>query len=82
MIYPTFIRSTATGAAFAVARIGAILGPMLAGYLIYIDTPLDMIFILGALPMLAAGAACFMLDKSITPDAAREMASRSALARH
>jgi AAHS family 4-hydroxybenzoate transporter-like MFS transporter len=82
MIYPTFIRSTATGAAFAVARIGAILGPMLAGLLIYIDTPLDMIFILGALPMLAAGAASFMLDKSITPDAAREMASRSALARH
>ena len=26
MIYPTFIRSTATGAAFAVARIGAIMG--------------------------------------------------------
>ena len=82
MIYPTFIRSTATGAAFAVARIGAILGPAIAGFLIYIDTPLDMIFILGALPMLAASTACFMLDRSITPDAAREMASRSALARH
>lgn len=82
MIYPTFIRSTATGAAFAIARIGAILGPMLAGLLIYLETPLDMIFILGALPMLAAGAACFMLDKSITPEAAREMASRSAFARH
>jgi MFS transporter, AAHS family, 4-hydroxybenzoate transporter len=82
MIYPTFIRSTATGAAFAVARIGAILGPMMAGYLIYIKTPLDMIFLLGALPMLAAGVACFMLDKSITPESAREMASRSALARH
>lgn len=82
MIYPTFIRSTATGAAFAVARIGAILGPMIAGFLIYLDTPLDLIFLLGALPMLAAGAACFMLDRSITPDAAREMASRSALARH
>jgi AAHS family 4-hydroxybenzoate transporter-like MFS transporter len=82
MIYPTFIRSTATGAAFAVARIGAIIGPAFAGYLIYIDTPLDMIFILGALPMLAAGVACFFLDRAITPEAAREMASRSALARH
>jgi MFS transporter, AAHS family, 4-hydroxybenzoate transporter len=82
MIYPTFIRSTATGAAFAVARIGAIIGPAFAGYLIYIDTPLDVIFILGGLPMLAAGVACFFLDRSITPDAAREMASRSALARH
>ena len=58
------------------------LGPMIAGFLIYIETPLDMIFLLGALPMLAAGAACFVLDKSITPEASREMASRSALARH
>jgi AAHS family 4-hydroxybenzoate transporter-like MFS transporter len=83
MIYPTFIRSTATGAAFAASRIGAILGPLLAGLLIYLDTPLHMIFILGALPMLASGAACFLLDRSITPEAAREMASRSpSLARH
>jgi AAHS family 4-hydroxybenzoate transporter-like MFS transporter len=83
MIYPTFIRSTATGAAFAVSRIGAILGPMIAGLLIFLETPLHMIFILGALPMLASGAACFLLDRSITPEAAREMAARSApLARH
>jgi AAHS family 4-hydroxybenzoate transporter-like MFS transporter len=82
MIYPTSIRSTATGAAFGVARIGAILGPMIAGFLIYLGTPLDRIFILGALPLLAAGAASFMLDKSITPESAREMAARSALARH
>ena len=64
------------------ARIGAIIGPAFAGYPIYLDTPLDMIFILGGLPMLAAGVACFMLDRTITPEAAREMASRSALARH
>ena len=83
MIYPTFIRSTATGAAFAASRIGAILGPLIAGLLIYLETPLHLIFILGALPMLASGAACFLLDRSITPDAAREMASRStSLARH
>ncbi len=74
MIYPTFIRSTATGTTFGVARIGAILGPMIAGFLIYLRTPLDMIFLFAALPLLAAGAACFMLDRSITPDAAREMA--------
>ena len=82
MIYPTFIRSTATGAAFGVGRIGAILGPMIAGLLILLDTPLDMIFVLGALPLLVSGAACFLLSRSITPDAAREMASRSVLARH
>ena len=36
MIYPTFIRSTGTGAAFAAARIGALMGPAIAGYLIYL----------------------------------------------
>jgi AAHS family 4-hydroxybenzoate transporter-like MFS transporter len=82
MIYPTFIRSTGTGSAFAAARIGALLGPAIAGYLIYIETPLPLIFLVGALPMLAAAAGTFMLEKSMTPDAVREMASKSALARH
>ena len=82
MMYPTFIRSTGTGAAFAAARIGALMGPAIAGYLIYIETPLQLIFLGGALPMLAAGATAFMLDRSMTPAAQADMASRSALARH
>ena len=82
MIYPTFIRSTGTGSAFAAARIGALMGPAIAGYLIYVETPLPLIFLAGALPMLAAAAASFMLERSMTPAAQREMASRSALARH
>ena len=77
MLYPTSIRATATGAAFGAGRIGAIVGPLIAGFLIYLDTPLDIIFIVAALPVLAAGVACFLLDRSITPDAAREMASRA-----
>jgi MFS transporter, AAHS family, 4-hydroxybenzoate transporter len=82
MIYPTFIRSTATGASFAVARIGAIIGPLLAGVLIAVGTPISTIFLLGAFPLLAAGVACFMLNRTITPEVAREMSSRSALSRH
>jgi AAHS family 4-hydroxybenzoate transporter-like MFS transporter len=82
MIYPTFIRSTGTGAAFAAARIGALLGPAIAGYLIYVETPLPLIFLAGALPMLAAAATSFMLERSMTPAAQAEMASRSALSRH
>jgi MFS transporter, AAHS family, 4-hydroxybenzoate transporter len=81
MIYPTFIRSTGTGAAFAVARIGALIGPALAGLLIAMKLPMETIFIFGALPMLAAGAASFMLEKSMTPAALAEMSSHSALAR-
>jgi AAHS family 4-hydroxybenzoate transporter-like MFS transporter len=82
MVYPTFIRSTGTGSAFAAARIGALMGPAIAGYLIYVETPLPLIFLAGALPMLAAAATSFMLERSMTPESAREMASRSALARH
>ena len=59
-----------------------LLGPASAGYLSYIKTPLPLIFLVGALPMLAAAAGTFMLEKSMTPDAVREMASKSALARH
>jgi MFS transporter, AAHS family, 4-hydroxybenzoate transporter len=82
MIYPTFIRSTATGASFAVARIGAIIGPLLAGVLIAIGTPIGTIFLLGSLPLIAAGIACFMLNRTITPEGAREMSSRSVFSRH
>lgn len=80
MIYPTFIRSTGTGAAFMVARIGAILGPMLAGYLIYIETPIEWIFFIGAIPMIPAGIATYLLQKSMTPDAARAMAASPVMA--
>ena len=82
MVYPTAIRSTGTGAAFAAARIGALMGPAIAGYLIAVHAPLQTIFLVAALPMLAAGAMTFMLERSMTPESAREMASRSALARH
>jgi AAHS family 4-hydroxybenzoate transporter-like MFS transporter len=82
MVYPTFIRSTGTGSAFAAARIGALIGPAIAGALIAMKVPMPTIFLIGALPMLAAGAMTFMLERSMTPESAREMASRSALARH
>jgi AAHS family 4-hydroxybenzoate transporter-like MFS transporter len=82
MIYPTFIRSTGTGSAFAAARIGALMGPALAGYLMYLHIPLQTIFLVAALPMLASAAAAFVLDRSMTPAAQAEMASRSALSRH
>jgi AAHS family 4-hydroxybenzoate transporter-like MFS transporter len=80
MVYPTFMRCTGAGAAFAAARVGALIGPVMAGALIALNAPLQVIFILGALPMFAAGAMTFMLDRSMTPDA-REIASKSAMAR-
>jgi AAHS family 4-hydroxybenzoate transporter-like MFS transporter len=65
VVYPAFMRCTGAGAAFAAARIGAIIGPVIAGALISLHARLDVIFIIGALPMLAAAAASYMLDKSM-----------------
>lgn len=66
IVYPAFMRCTGAGAAFAAARIGAIIGPVIAGALISLHARLDVIFIIGAVPMLAAAVASFMLDKSMT----------------
>jgi AAHS family 4-hydroxybenzoate transporter-like MFS transporter len=82
MVYPTFMRCTGAGAAFAAARIGALIGPLIAGALIAVHAPLHLIFIVGALPMLGAAWATFMLDKSMSPAASRETASSQAIARH
>jgi MFS transporter, AAHS family, 4-hydroxybenzoate transporter len=82
MIYPTFIRSTGTGAAAAATCVGALIGPAIAGYLIYVGTPLPLIFLAAASPVLAAGATAFMLDRSITPTARAAMASHAVLAHH
>src|SRR5438105_1101421 len=69
MVYPTAIRSTGTGAAFAAARIGALMGPAIAGYLIYLQVPLQTIFLIAALPMLAAVAMTVMLERSMRLEA-------------
>ena len=68
MVYPTFIRSTGTGAAFAVARIGALIGPALAGSLIAMHVPFATIFFIGAAPMIAAGIFTFALNKTVVAD--------------
>jgi AAHS family 4-hydroxybenzoate transporter-like MFS transporter len=65
MIYPTFIRSTGTGAAFCVARIGALIGPAFGGLLLYLDVPVVWIFVLGAIPMVLSGAAAYGLSRTV-----------------
>jgi AAHS family 4-hydroxybenzoate transporter-like MFS transporter len=65
ILYPPAIRSTGTGAAFGIGRIGAILGPMLAGLLIWLDVPLATIFVVSALPVLVSGAACVVLQRVV-----------------
>ncbi|HYM18151.1 MAG TPA: MFS transporter [Micropepsaceae bacterium] len=80
IVYPTSVRCTGAGAAFAAARVGAVIGPLIAGALIGAHMPLNVIFVVGALPMLAAAAMTFLLDRSMTPAAQREIGTRTAAA--
>jgi AAHS family 4-hydroxybenzoate transporter-like MFS transporter len=65
MVYPTFIRSTGTGAAFFVARVGALLGPVLGATLLAYDVPVVWILIIGAIPMLLSGISAFFLSMNV-----------------
>lgn len=50
--YPTFMRSTGTGWALGIGRLGAITGPIIGGVLIALALPQQELFLFGALPML------------------------------
>jgi AAHS family 4-hydroxybenzoate transporter-like MFS transporter len=65
MIYPTFIRSTGSGAAFAAARVGALLGPSLGALLIWLNVPVPWMFVIGAVPMILSGLCAFGLSKTV-----------------
>ena len=59
--YPTDIRSTGIGWAIGVGRIGAILGPLTAGYLIAGGLDMAANFIVFAVPMLIAAIFAYLL---------------------
>ena len=80
-VYPTAVRSTGTGAAFGAARIGAMIGPSVAGLLVAADVPVPTIFALMAVPSLIAAVATFMIIKSMTPEIAKLLAAKPAMAR-
>lgn len=54
-LYPTDIRSTGIGWALGVGRIGAVLGPIVGGYLVGADLAIGPIFAIFAVPAVAAG---------------------------
>ncbi len=53
--YPTELRSTGIGWALGVGRIGAVLGPIVGGYLVAADLPIGTIFAIYAVPAILAG---------------------------
>jgi AAHS family 4-hydroxybenzoate transporter-like MFS transporter len=65
--YPTYIRSTGTGWALGVGRVGSILGPVLGGILISLSIPISTLFVFAAIPMLCCGGAAYLLGRAPAP---------------
>ena len=63
IFYPTPMRSTGVGWSLGIGRIGAIVGPLLGGFLISLRWPNSSIFLLGSLPLLCAAIAVFMMGR-------------------
>jgi len=61
--YPTYIRSTGTGWAFGVGRVGSILGPVLGGVLISFNLPISILFTCAAVPALCCAGATYLLGR-------------------
>ena len=55
--YPTAVRATGVGWALGVGRVGSIVGPMLAGFLLLLDWTAPQIFLAGTIPALIAALA-------------------------
>jgi MFS transporter, AAHS family, 4-hydroxybenzoate transporter len=61
IIYPTALRSTGTGAAFGIGRVGAILGPVIGGRLIDMHLPVSQLYMVAAIPFAIAAVVAFIL---------------------
>jgi MFS transporter, AAHS family, 4-hydroxybenzoate transporter len=62
-LYPTYMRSTGTGWAFGVGRIGSILGPVAGGQLLASGLPHSTLFAAAAAPILISASALFFLGR-------------------
>jgi predicted MFS family arabinose efflux permease len=65
-LYPARIRGTGIGWALGVGRIGAVLGPIVGGYLVGQKVSIDSIFVIYACPLVAA-ALCVALLGARSP---------------
>ena len=59
--YPTALRSTGLGWAFGVGRFGAMIGPVLAGFLFDRKWPVEQVFDVYAIPMIIGGLAILVM---------------------
>lgn len=61
--YPAYIRSTGSGMAFGIGRIGAIVGPMLGGVLLSMNVTLQINFLIFAIPGVIAAIAISLVQE-------------------
>jgi len=59
IVYPPNCRNQGAGAAIAVGRIGAMLGPYIGGILLAMEKPLEMLLALIAIPLALAAILCY-----------------------
>jgi AAHS family 4-hydroxybenzoate transporter-like MFS transporter len=62
-LYPTYMRSTGTGWAFGVGRVGSILGPVIGGQLLAFGLSLGLLFAAASTPVLISAGALFLLGR-------------------
>lgn len=61
LLYPTALRSTGSGAAFGIGRVGAILGPVIGGRLIDAKLPVEDLYMIATIPFVIGAVAAFVL---------------------
>lgn len=61
ILYPTALRSTGSGAAFGIGRVGAILGPVIGGRLIDMKLPVEDLYMIATIPFVIGAVAAFIL---------------------
>ncbi len=62
-VYPARMRATGVGWAIGLGRAGAVIGPMMGGWLMAAKAPLPLLFAAYCLPLLACAAAAFAVDR-------------------
>ncbi|GKX63686.1 Putative niacin/nicotinamide transporter NaiP [Pragia fontium] len=61
--YPTAIRATGAGMAASIGRVGGILGPLMVGYLVAVNSSISLIFTLFCASIMVAVVAVMVLGK-------------------